>query len=1003
MFLTLHLRPNFCGCQTLFFALSVSTAVFSYGSDLAPLRGIVLGPQRRPIAGAEIRVVLERAEFQVEKDLDPIALARSDREGQFALEIPTSAPVALIAHAPGMRRARFRLVDLPRGVERVGLTLEPGAAIEGVVTDEVGRPLAGARIGPVVLSPDEDISWSQKHVPVWTQTGADGRFRIEGLLASRSFQFLVRKEGYQLENAAARAGTSDLNIRLRRGGSTVRGIIRSRRETPDQFAGARVWLNGNGFSWFVEADRTGHFSYDGLPPGNFSVEVSGMHPRVSRVVLLQFPRDTGKEIVVEVSDGYWINGTVLDATTSAPVGGVGLRCEERVTTSAPDGRFRLGPLWLVGRPAIEVDEASGYAASAPPPHGLERRDETDGFRDLEGQTVWVRPLRRITLVTQGWDLTTRSLHAIFVATNGQREAQRLTTQVQVLRLHSESPGVLWCTDQLEWASPWVALNSSPRSHAPSVTLRLERAASLVGRVVRGHGPNAETTSGGAVVRLAANMSGSSDRHEWPVLYEANTAKDGTFRFPALPPGSYRVSVTTYQKTIERVRDVSLASGETASLVFDLPQGKRFAGLVRDRAGQPLPGVSVRYYVPSSDGRTRAGTVETDAHGRFAVEELEGDSLSLVQVDRAGYVRWERRDVTLPIDELEIVLSPVAALTFLVESAPTESWDVHLMRIEPWGAGKFAKQLVGREIAEARVVGGAQEAFPAPDAGRYRLVAANAHGVIGVSEEIDWNPEKGSERPVVIRPGQAGAVVAEFKDHVHVENGEVVATNMVVPETLPGAERRLTQVAGDSVTMDGLPAGDYLVVVSSDTFNASATNVRVMPGQITRVAMQQTELGSVEGSVRRGSVALASVQVTVKSQTDASEPVRTTTTDETGGFRVDGLPADSYVIEVAVPAETGSRVVRRSLRIPEQGGVVRLDVDVTPPPRIAFVLPAPMHAAPGSPVVLLSRETGDMIRPEWRGGLLEAELSPGTYQVSIGDAPLGEIRVEADGRVEAVTP
>jgi len=979
-----------------FYALFVF-CVISLPAAALSVRGVVVDMAKRPIAGAEVIAVAARAEFQLPEDLTPLAAAHSDREGQFSLDLPTTGELVLIASAPGFRRTRFALLDLPKQYDKVGLALERGEKIQGYVFDEQGNPLADVGVGPVVLSPDEELALAKRHVPAWTKTDAQGRFTVEGLMPGRMFQFLVQKDGYELQNVSTKAGSTIRSITLKKGGSEIKGEVYSRTRQPAEFKNQRVWLNGNGFNVFQKCDDHGTFRFRGLPPGNFSLEALVEHPRISRVELLEFPRDNGKFVRVEVSEGYWLAGTTYDTTTSQPVGHVALRIEDLITTSDANGSFRVGPLWLVGKPTVNVLEECGFVASAPPVGALVAHTESDGFRDISGEIVWVRPIKKLTISVKGFEQTTRSLHVHFVPEEGSPLIERITTVPHSLRLKTDAGGVLWVTDDAEWTSELYCLDRSAIQRSREVTCQLLAGATLEGRVTQ----EKQTTAQRTLVRLIPACPTDQFPQGLPSLWEVPCRADGTFRIPNIPPGNYRVVAATMSKSIERSQNISLRSGQRLLCNFHLPEGKRFAGIVRDSKKQPLGGVAIRYYAHLSDGSTKAGLVESDPQGQFDTKELDADELSLVKVDHKGYAPWVKEHIVLPAENYEIVLSPEAALEFTVEAPPSTTWKVYLMRVDRWGSGTYSNQLLGREVAQTHVVGGARDAFPAPQAGRYRIVAANDNGSIGVSREVEWDPARGISSPVIIEPGKSGRIVADFSG-TNVEDAEIVASNMIVPESLAASEHTLSHISGDSAVVDNLPAGDYLVIVTSESFSAHAVNVRIEPGETARVSLRPAKLGTIAGRVTSGNSPVSGITVTVKSQTDESAPTRTASTDESGSFQFDGLSPDLYVVEATASERNGGKTVRKSARIPDEGGVVSVDLDLTPPPRISFALPPSLGVASGSPVHLLSRESGEMIRPEWRGGILEANLSPGIYSVSIGDAPVGEIKINGDGTVELIS-
>src|SRR5262249_46551992 len=108
---------------------------------LAPPRaiavsGTVVDTSHRPLSGAVVAI-----------DGDDAVQAITDGRGAFTLTAPSRNPFRVIATASGHQTRREELVlpDDKDGIE-VELVLTPAASLTGIVVDERGTPVGGARV-----------------------------------------------------------------------------------------------------------------------------------------------------------------------------------------------------------------------------------------------------------------------------------------------------------------------------------------------------------------------------------------------------------------------------------------------------------------------------------------------------------------------------------------------------------------------------------------------------------------------------------------------------------------------------------------------------------------------------------------------------------------------------------------------------------------------------------------------------------------------------------------
>ncbi|MGW8567671.1 MFS transporter [Isoptericola sp. NPDC055881] len=106
-------------------------------SGTSGLRGVVVGPDRLPVAGAMVLVTDVRGDLQ--------ATATTAEDGVFAVEELVPGPVTVAVNADGFRPRALPVEVGTVGVTRVDVELAAGARVTGVVRAPHG-PLADARV-----------------------------------------------------------------------------------------------------------------------------------------------------------------------------------------------------------------------------------------------------------------------------------------------------------------------------------------------------------------------------------------------------------------------------------------------------------------------------------------------------------------------------------------------------------------------------------------------------------------------------------------------------------------------------------------------------------------------------------------------------------------------------------------------------------------------------------------------------------------------------------------
>ncbi len=167
--------------------------------------GIVLGPDRQPLAGARgfrgfswDREGMKTAEFTV-RTYNP----RRPRDVVF-------------------QHAEKRLVGVARPPKENGGTVTvqmgPGATVAGRLVDKDGQPRPGVELAPVFGRKDDLSAWPWAEYPLGrTRTDREGRFRFEALLPGYEVGLYDRKIGVYSGGTLRSGETKDLgDVRLQR-------------------------------------------------------------------------------------------------------------------------------------------------------------------------------------------------------------------------------------------------------------------------------------------------------------------------------------------------------------------------------------------------------------------------------------------------------------------------------------------------------------------------------------------------------------------------------------------------------------------------------------------------------------------------------------------------------------------------------------------------------------------------------------------------------------------
>jgi hypothetical protein len=347
--------------------------------------GRVVDGERRPVAGAEVRLLGLAGEATLVSIPDRFT---SDPGGEFRFSAPQGAVVE--ARKAGFAPGRAELDLLATLERRLTVRLGPPHAGLGEPAGIAGRVVARATGAPVpgALVAAQRGGFGRGLPVAQAPAGADGAFELAGLDPGR-YLLTARAEGLAPGSArGVESGTKDVVIELDPGAG-LRGCVR------DEATGApvapftvlvfqrraslfRPLLRSRSF-----VDASGCWALDDLGPGPVAVVVSAPGYAPSPEVAADVPPAGQAVADAALARGGRLSGVVVDAGTRAPIAGARLVVEGSLAEAASTfpvlaeaatdvaGRFLL--TGLPRRLSISVAAAEHHArvlgGIEPPPDG----------------------------------------------------------------------------------------------------------------------------------------------------------------------------------------------------------------------------------------------------------------------------------------------------------------------------------------------------------------------------------------------------------------------------------------------------------------------------------------------------------------------------------------------------------------------------------------------------------------------------------------------------------
>ncbi len=569
------------------------------------------GPQRSCVDVDRVEELVVRREGAV----PVLAEVRSRADGAFVLEGLAAGVYTLWAEGP---EGAGLLRDVATDTPSVEVVFGQGSRLSGRVTDAHEAPVAGARVTAVFTGHSRFFE---------TLTDAQGHYSLGplprgayGVIASHP-DLSPGSEAVRLH--APRAWRSlMLFVPFRLSGRVlnVKGL---------PAVGAEVRLRGER-AHDTRTDAQGRFTFEGLPRDVYDLTAShdGLlalqknvfpaewdgRPHVREITLT--PREPLAEVVGVVRDerGALVAGALVQFSDD---GGCVGPMNVLLTRTDARGRYRLGPLPL-GEGVLRAFTGDSRLFQRRT-HTVSKGRRTLDFTlqpqfPLEGQLVDGRGLSVGGGRVAVFDAATRTrLVTQSVGADGHFSFQMPNAGPYLIGAEAEGPSD---------PSPPV---SAERVTAPALALRP--------RLVRPFTVEGELLDDEArpVAEAWVSLWAEEDAAKQEALARVRTDARGRFSLVAPGPGRYQVRAELEADAFSLVTARTVEVGtEPVPVRLRFEAGHPLSGLVVDRRGTPLAGVSLAYQAPrrSDPFDTPRAWVKTGPDGRFSFAHVAGAPAAL---------------------------------------------------------------------------------------------------------------------------------------------------------------------------------------------------------------------------------------------------------------------------------------------------------------------------------------------------------------------------------------
>lgn len=623
------------------------------------IRGSVISSDGQPLSGVDILVtsmaapVLPAANKPATSDSARTFSQVSNDAGEFV--VTNLEPATYVCTASHLGSTGERLVTLTAQapVGEVFLVLTPSTTVSGIVVDEGGTPLAGARVTPVAREGRPVSIAVQNAHAILSDT--NGRFSVAGLRMAR-WHLAVRAEGYAgIVVGPVEFGKDDLRCVLQRVLPTTGYVLEN--DGPQQpVAGATVIATACDIPLEPVEVRTGDdgaFEFTSLPPAPFFLTAASktltMVEAPIRIERLEPYPSKQREIHIQLERGAAIQGTVANVD-SGPLEGrivvaranIGhLLVYESQPTDA-SGIYRIGNL-PPGEYTVTLKEGlQGLPFVASPTSTRQVRLATSQLADHVDLTV----VLGVTIAGKVVDETGEPVAGAQVMASAAASDDQLLGHDTpcsnfcaavsgedgrfLLTGFANAQDVMVVARTTMRTSKQVGPMPVPEMGFTDLVLRLEldRTASVAGRVV---------SRNGVGVKSSITASPRKQGEAWAGSVTSETSPDGSFLLHGLQAGVYDLLLLLGQTNRPNLRTLTMTEGQHISgmtLVYDQDL-QEIGGRVVNEEAAAVQGALVHVQSMGDASGASNASVFTTLEGTFRIAALVSGQYAM-EVSAKGY-------------------------------------------------------------------------------------------------------------------------------------------------------------------------------------------------------------------------------------------------------------------------------------------------------------------------------------------------------------------------------
>jgi hypothetical protein len=534
----------------------------------------------------------------VDQKANPDTTVRTNGDGKFAFKnIPPRSHYTLVAKHPEYARKEIQSVTVGQEgeFEEPPIVMSSGATLTGKVRDEQNNLIPDATLfldgsqfqGAAFLPPDRMV----------VKTDHDGVFTFKNVQRGERM-LTVSAPGYGRQNIN--------NVRFEKDETSTRDIVLRTAEMiigrvvgPDNQGLAKVLVIAVGFNGAQQTGRDqvtsndqGEFTFEDLSPGDYNVIAQLKGYRLEKPA---HTHTNGDRLILEMLKEASVCGTVVDASTNAPIADFACRVRNYYgpgqATAPNDNAFQpfqsaKGEYCVEGVQQSEYvveATAAGYAPSLSSPFTVVAGKNVQGIvvRMSHGGVMIGRvvdpdgkPVARARITTHDNDWTddefTRSL-GLGMPTATTPVDMRTDNEGR-FKIQNLTPAVYQLVVEAQGFTNHVLhdVNVTDGAEAQVGDIKMTRGGSLRGTLFD---PAGKPLSGGTISLRPAPNSGLM------VYYDVKSGQDGKFLFANVQPGTYVLSgsrggggeanpLEIFKDVHASQKQVTIADDE--SKVLDLP-------------------------------------------------------------------------------------------------------------------------------------------------------------------------------------------------------------------------------------------------------------------------------------------------------------------------------------------------------------------------------------------------------------------------------------------------